>query len=155
VFPQTPSFVAALDALQPLVVVLDGPQPVAALDALQSFVAAFDGVRPLLVVALVVFGCFFLTVGTVGLLRFPNVYNRMHATSKPSTLGTAAIFLAGFVHFGPGGAGMRSLIGIVFLFLTVPTGAHMISRAAQRIGVPFLKGVTWPTEDEDPMEKEP
>ena len=101
------------------------------------------------VVALVAFGTFFLAVGTVGLLRFPNVYNRMHATSKPTTLGTAAVFLAGFVRFGPGGAGLASLIGIVFLFLTAPTGAHMISRAAQKTGVEFLGSVTWPTERDD------
>jgi multicomponent Na+:H+ antiporter subunit G len=100
-------------------------------------------------VVLIAVGCFFLTVGTIGLLRLPNVYNRMHATSKPTTLGTAAIFLAGFVHFGPGGAGLTSLIGIFFLFLTVPTGAHMISRAAQKTGVPFLSGVTWPSPDGD------
>jgi len=106
-------------------------------------------VRPLVVVALVAVGCFFLTVGTVGLLRLPNVYNRMHATSKPTTLGTATIFLAGFVHFGPGAGGLPSLVGILFLFLTVPTGAHMISRAAQRIGVPFLGSVVWPTERAD------
>jgi multicomponent Na+:H+ antiporter subunit G len=98
------------------------------------------------VVALVVVGCAFLTIGTIGLLRLPNVYNRMHATSKPTTLGTAAVFLAGFVHFGPGGSGLASLIGILFLFLTVPTGAHMISRAAQKTGVPFLGSVTWPSD---------
>lgn len=102
--------------------------------------------RHLTVIVLVVVGCFFLVVGTLGLLRFPNVYNRMHATSKPTTLGTATIFLAGFVEFGPGGAGLTSLVGIVFLFLTVPTGAHMIARAAEKTGVPFLGSVTWPTE---------
>lgn len=101
-------------------------------------------IRTGLVVALIVVGVFFLTVGTVGLLRLPNVYNRMHATSKPTTLGTAAIFLAGFVHFGPGNEGLTSLIGIGFLFLTVPTGAHMIARSAERIGIPFLGSVTWP-----------
>ncbi|MFC7074471.1 monovalent cation/H(+) antiporter subunit G [Halovenus rubra] len=106
-------------------------------------------VRSTMVIALVVIGCFFLTVGTIGLLRLPNVYNRMHATSKPTTLGTAAIFLAGFVQFGPQGAGLTSLVGIVFLFLTVPTGAHMIARAAQKVGIPFLGSVTWPTEDQD------
>ena len=108
-------------------------------------------VRTALVVALIAVGIFFLSVGTIGLLRLPNVYNRMHATSKPTTLGTAAIFLAGFVSFGPGGAGLPSLVGILFLFLTVPTGAHMISRAAQRIGVPFMGSVTWPgkADDED------
>lgn len=107
-------------------------------------------VQQLTVAGLVIVGCFFLTVGTIGLLRLPNVYNRMHATSKPTTLGTAAIFFAGFVHFGPGGAGLTALVGIVFLFLTVPTGAHMISRAAQKSGIPFLGGVTWPTEREEP-----
>jgi len=96
------------------------------------------------IIALVVVGAFFLTVGTIGLLRLPNVYNRMHATSKPTTLGTAAIFLAGFVEFGPGSEGLTALIGIGFLFLTVPTGSHMIARAAERIGVPFLGSVTWP-----------
>jgi len=106
-------------------------------------------IRAAVAVVLVAVGCFFLTVGTLGLLRFPNVYNRMHATSKPTTLGTASIFLAGFVRFGPGGAGLTSLVGIAFLFLTVPTGAHMISRSAQRTGVPFLGGVTWPGKSDD------
>jgi multicomponent Na+:H+ antiporter subunit G len=73
----------------------------------------------------------------------------MHATSKPATIGAVAVFLAGFVQFGPGGAGLASLIGIVFLFLTVPTGAHMISRAAERTGVPFLGSVTWPEKSDD------
>ena len=108
-----------------------------------------EAIRIWTVVSLVVVGSFFLTVGTIGLLRLPNVYNRMHATSKPATIGAVAIFLAGFAHFGPGGAGLPSLIGIVFLFLTVPTGAHMISRAAERTGVPFLGSVTWPGKSDD------
>ena len=101
-------------------------------------------VRAWLTIALIAVGVFFLTVGTVGMLRLPNVYNRMHATSKPTTLGTAAIFLAGFAHFGPGSEGLTALIGIVFLFLTIPTGAHMIARAAEKIGVSFEGTVTWP-----------
>jgi multicomponent Na+:H+ antiporter subunit G len=96
------------------------------------------------VVALLGVGVFFLIVGTVGLLRLPNVYNRMHATSKATTLGTASVFLAGAVYFGPRGAGLVSLVGVVFLFLTAPTGAHMISRAAAKAGVPFVPDVYWP-----------
>jgi multicomponent Na+:H+ antiporter subunit G len=112
-------------------------------------------IREWLIVALVAVGVFFLTVGTIGLLRLPNVYNRMHATSKPTTLGTATIFLAGFVYFGPGNAGLPSLLGIVFLFLTVPTGAHMIGRSAEKIGVPFLGSVTWPEREDDPEDDDP
>jgi multicomponent Na+:H+ antiporter subunit G len=101
-------------------------------------------IRTALVVALLAVGTFFLGVGTVGLLRLPNVYNRMHATTKATTLGAASIALAGFVFFGPGGDGLMALVTVLFLFLTAPTGAHMISRAAQRMGIDFEEKVTWP-----------
>lgn len=98
---------------------------------------------------LIVVGTFFLAVGTIGILRFPDVYNRMHATSKAATLGAAGVFLAGTVHYGPQDAGLISLIGIIFLFLTAPTGAHMISRSAQKMGVPFYGDADWPKSDEE------
>lgn len=97
--------------------------------------------QDVLVVGLVAIGTFFLLVGTVGLLRLPDVYNRMHATSKATTLGAASVFLAGAIRFGPGGVGLTSLVGIVFLFATAPTGAHVISQAARRMGVPFVGDV--------------
>jgi multicomponent Na+:H+ antiporter subunit G len=73
----------------------------------------------------------------------------MHATSKATTLGAGVVALAGVVYYGfdpasLGGDGMLALVTVVFLFLTAPTGAHMISRAAQRMGVPFVDTVTWP-----------
>jgi len=110
-------------------------------------------VRWVAVTALVVVGSLFLTVGTVGLIRLPDVYNRMHATSKATTLGAASVLLAGVVYYGPRGAGLVSLVGIVFLFLTAPTGAHMISRAAQRMGVEFAGGARWPGRlDDEPAD---
>ncbi|MFB6123862.1 MAG: monovalent cation/H(+) antiporter subunit G [Haloferacaceae archaeon] len=108
--------------------------------------AAVGPIRTALVLALVAVGSLFLLVGTIGLLRLPNVYNRMHATTKATTLGAASIALAGFVYYGPGGDGLMALVTVVFLFLTAPTGAHMISRAAQRMGVPFVEDVSWPGE---------
>ncbi|WP_135851730.1 monovalent cation/H(+) antiporter subunit G [Halorussus salinus] len=105
-------------------------------------------IHQLVVAALVVVGGFFLLVGTVGLIRFPDVYNRMHASSKAATLGASSILLAGFVYYGPQGAGLTSLVGIVFLFLTAPTGAHLISRSAQKMGVPFFGDeARWPREE--------
>lgn len=102
-----------------------------------------------IVTILIAIGAFFLVVGSVGLLRMPDVYNRMHATTKATTLGATSMFLAGFVYFGPGGAGLVSLVGIVFLYLTAPTGAHVISRAAHRLGVEFFGGADWPRDDAD------
>jgi multicomponent Na+:H+ antiporter subunit G len=108
---------------------------------------ALGPVRSALVVLFVLVGAAFLAVGTIGILRLPNVYNRMHATSKATTLGAASVVLAGVARFGPGDEGLTALVTVLFLFLTAPTGAHMISRAAERMGVPFLEGVTWPGPD--------
>jgi multicomponent Na+:H+ antiporter subunit G len=105
-------------------------------------------IQAAVVAALVLVGSAFLLVGTIGLLRLPNVYNRLHATSKATTLGASSIFLAGFVYFGGNGAGLEALVGIAFLFLTAPTGAHMISRAARKMGVTFRPDVYWPREDD-------
>jgi multicomponent Na+:H+ antiporter subunit G len=100
-----------------------------------------------LVTLFIAIGTFFLLVGTIGLIRLPDVYNRMHATSKATTLGAASLFLAGTIYFAPsapGGAGLTSLVGIVFLFITVPTGSHVISQAAERMGVEFAGDAVWP-----------
>ncbi|QSG06020.1 Multisubunit Na+/H+ antiporter, MnhG subunit [Halapricum desulfuricans] len=105
--------------------------------------------RVAVLAALLAIGSFFLLVGTVGLLRLPDVYNRMHATSKATTLGAASLFLAGTVYFGPEGPGLVSLVGIVFLFLTAPTGAHVISRAAHKMGVPFYGRADWPDDERE------
>ena len=110
--------------------------------------ASVDPVVAALTLALVALGTFFLVVGTVGIIRLPTVYNRMHATSKATTLGAGAIALAGFVYYGPGGQGLSALVTVAFLLLTAPTGAHVISRAAKRMGVPFVEGVEWPVEAE-------
>lgn len=101
--------------------------------------SAFETLRLALTTGLVLVAAFFLTVGTIGLLRFPDVYNRMHATTKATTLGAAALFLAAWVRFGPLGDGLPALLGIAFLFFTAPTGAHVISRAAAHIDVPFYR----------------
>lgn len=100
--------------------------------------------RLALVSLLVVVGSFFLIVGTVGLLRLDNVYNRLHATTKATTMGTSSIALATWIYYAPAGEGLPALVTVVFLFLTAPTGAHLISRSAEQMGVEFLEGVSWP-----------
>ncbi|MFB6133167.1 MAG: monovalent cation/H(+) antiporter subunit G [Halanaeroarchaeum sp.] len=110
---------------------------------------ALNALETSVVIALIAVGSLFLAVGTLGLLRLPDVYNRMHATTKATTLGAASIFLSGTVAFGPAGHGLTTLVGIVFLFLTAPTGAHMISRSAQKMGVEFAGKAHWPDGEMD------
>jgi multicomponent Na+:H+ antiporter subunit G len=93
----------------------------------------------ILVSSLLCFGLFFLLTGTLGLLRFRDVYARMHATSKSTTLGVTGVLLAALLYFRSLGlsSGLKESLIIGFLFLTAPVGAHMIARAAHRAGVPL------------------
>jgi multicomponent Na+:H+ antiporter subunit G len=88
---------------------------------------------------LIAIGAFFTTVGSIGLIRFPDVLCRMHATTKTTTLGACSIFLAAVVKFGNSPIGLKSLLAVWFLLLTAPAGAHMIARAAYRVRVPLAK----------------
>jgi multicomponent Na+:H+ antiporter subunit G len=84
-------------------------------------------------------GCFFLTTGTIGLIRFPDFYSRMHATGKGDTLGVliCLIGLALYHTFFHGAVldGIKLLVIAVFMFMANPTATHAISRAAFRCGV--------------------
>ena len=93
-------------------------------------------------------GVFFNILAGLGLLRFPDVYTRLHAGTKCTTFGS--IFICGSVilmglkmwYFGEGATGTDGSIlaihtagALIAILLTNPTGAHAIARAAHRSGV--------------------
>ncbi len=89
-------------------------------------------------------GLFFNLLASLGLLRFPDVYTRLHAGTKCTTFG--AIFLAGAVivygawRWYDGDTAMINMsihaaVALVAILVTNPTGAHAIARAAHRSGV--------------------
>jgi multicomponent Na+:H+ antiporter subunit G len=88
---------------------------------------------------LLLVGLLFTFAGSLGLLRLPDIFCRMHATGKSSTLGVSSIVLASFIYFSASAAGpsIKDLLTIVFVFLSGPVGAHMIARAAYRTQVPL------------------
>ncbi len=79
---------------------------------------------------LLIAGLFFFMVGTVGLLRMPDTYNRLHATTKCDTLGAGLILLGVAVYSGVAWVSLKVLLIILFIWITNPTAAHAIARAA-------------------------
>ncbi len=73
--------------------------------------------------------------GVLGLVRLPDVYNRLQAATKCVTFGTAGILLGVFLIEGFTVFGFKAVLGIIFVFLTSPVAAHAISRAAHRSGI--------------------
>jgi multicomponent Na+:H+ antiporter subunit G len=91
--------------------------------------------RDVITAVLLVTGVIFYFSGAIGILRFPDVYNRIHASTKTSTIGIASILLAGLVSFGVEPVTIKAMAIIVFLMLTYPVAGHLLARAAYRTGV--------------------
>jgi multicomponent Na+:H+ antiporter subunit G len=89
---------------------------------------------------LLIVGALFMVVASVGLVRMPDLFLRMSATTKAATLGVGFILLAVAVYFQDFGTTTRALATIVFLLITAPVAAHMLGRAAYANGVPLWEG---------------
>ncbi len=76
-------------------------------------------------------GVFFMFVSAIGIVRLPDVYARMHAAGKASTLGISCILLAAGLHFGEWTL-VRMLVLIALFFITGPIASTTMGRAAYR-----------------------
>jgi multicomponent Na+:H+ antiporter subunit G len=85
-----------------------------------------------LAVVLVTLGVFFLFMGALGLLRFPDFYTRMHAAGKCDTLGSLLVFLGLAIYQGFDLVSLKLLLIALFIFLTSPTATHAMAWAARR-----------------------
>ena len=79
---------------------------------------------------LIVSGMFLFASGTLGLLRLPDFYCRMHATGKCDTLGGLLVMLGLAVYQGFSLVSLKLLFIVIFIFLANPTATHAIGRAA-------------------------
>jgi len=96
-------------------------------------------VREVISGVLVLIGAAFMLLAGVGILRMPDLYTRMSATTKVATLGVGSTLLAVAVYFGELGIVTRALAAVAFVLLTAPVAAHMIGRASYFIGVPLCR----------------
>lgn len=83
-------------------------------------------------------GAFFLFVAGLGLVRMPDIYNRIQAGTKATTLGTL-LSLAGIACLRPEW-GLKLLLIALFILFTNPISSQVLARAAHRRGVPMVAG---------------
>jgi len=83
----------------------------------------------------IIIGITFDLFGCIGLIRLPDVYNRLQASTKCVTLGTCGILLGVLIRFGFTAAGAKALLCIIFLLLTSPVAAHALARGAHKSGI--------------------
>ncbi|NDJ53780.1 MAG: monovalent cation/H(+) antiporter subunit G [Chloroflexi bacterium] len=94
-------------------------------------------------------GSFFSIMGIVGIFRFPDVYTRLHATGKVSTLGLISLMIgSGLLEPSQG---LKLMALTIFLLISAPVASHAISLAAYRQGVPLHNSVRDDLKDKPPV----
>lgn len=80
-------------------------------------------------------GLFFVITAAVGVLKFKDVYTRLHAASKAGTFGFGFIIIGVAISTGTDTDIAKAFMAVVFQFLTTPVSAHMIARTAVQKGL--------------------
>ena len=79
-------------------------------------------------------GVLLALIAGIGLQRFPDVFARMHAATKPATLGVALVLIGAALRMPDTGAVAKLLLVVVLQFITAPLGSHLVGRATYRAG---------------------
>ncbi len=102
-----------------------------------------ETVRTVAIVGFILVGLFFTLVSAAGVIRLPDVYSRAHTASQADTLG-AGFALAGVaLALGFTTTSFKTVLLLFFIFITNPTAAHAIARAADEEGIK-----PWTTDDD-------
>lgn len=82
-------------------------------------------------ILLLIGGCFIL-VGSIGLVKMPDFFMRLHGPTKATTLGMAALLTAAMVFFSTTQAGLsiKEILISLFLLLTAPISGYMMIKSA-------------------------
>ncbi|ANS22754.1 Na+/H+ antiporter subunit G [Acinetobacter baumannii] len=88
-----------------------------------------------------VFGAFFMLVGSIGMVRLPDLFMRLHAPTKSSTLGLGSFLIASMIFFAfQGRFGFAELLITLLAFITAPVSANLIAQAALHLRLRSLSG---------------
>ena len=80
-------------------------------------------------------GLIFIFFGTLGIIRFPDIYTRLQTSSKCDAAGAVAILIGLIVREGLSSISLRILVILLFLLLTNPVATHAIARSAAIRGI--------------------
>jgi multicomponent Na+:H+ antiporter subunit G len=77
-----------------------------------------------------IIGAALVALAGLGVLRFHDLFNRMHSATKASTLGILLIATGAALQLGDWAAGLKLFVAVSLIFITAPIAAHLVGRAA-------------------------
>ncbi|MEA3639310.1 MAG: Na+/H+ antiporter subunit G [Lamprobacter sp.] len=97
----------------------------------------------IVVALLILIGASFTLLGSYGLVRLGDLYERLHTPTKATTLGVGSLLIASGVYFSwhDQGVSLHEVLVALFLFITAPVSAHLIAKAALHQRTPSRSGL--------------
>ena len=95
-----------------------------------------------IVAALVVIGAGFTLIGSLGLMRMPDFFTRLHGPSKATTIGIGSLLVASALYMSTlgGGLSVHEFLISLFIAITSPVGSHLLAKAARHRRLPGSEG---------------
>ncbi|MFW5879708.1 MAG: monovalent cation/H(+) antiporter subunit G [bacterium] len=90
----------------------------------------------IIVVIFLLLGSIFMLIASIGIIRLPDLYMRIHASTKTTTLGILLLLTGACIMFVDFWVIVKALVIIIYIFLTTPISSHMISSAAHQMDIP-------------------
>ena len=98
-------------------------------------------IRVILTGFFLVVGCFLFLVASIGVIRFPDFFTRMHAAGKADSLGQACIIIGLIIYSGFNQVSLKLFLIMITVFVINTTATHYLAKAAYMKGVkPWVKG---------------
>jgi multicomponent Na+:H+ antiporter subunit G len=89
------------------------------------------------VIVFIAAGALLMFLAGLGILRMPDLFTRMHASTKGASLGAALLLIAASLFFQDLTVTTKAIVTAVFIFLTAPVAAHALGRAAYARKIPL------------------
>jgi len=77
-------------------------------------------------------GAFFILVSAIGLIRFPDLYSRMHATTKATSFALMLLLIGAAIFFNTAVVWVKAILVIIFIYLTAPLASHSIAQSKKK-----------------------
>ena len=88
--------------------------------------------KEIILYTLVLAGSLFVLVAALGLLRFKDLYSRMHATTKATSFGILLLVAGAGLYFSTWEVAIKAVLVVLFVYLTAPLAAHSIARSFRK-----------------------
>ena len=99
-----------------------------------------DILRDVATMVFLALGLSFMLLGVCGIVRLPDAYQRLHASSKCTTLGLLGLLVGATIHIGTSDSLAKAALTMAFAFVATPVGSHALAKNSHAAGMQQWEG---------------